>query len=79
MPLKISIALDIPVRFGRITNGERVIEQTGPDENEVDVREGETEGEARFEALIRLLDAAERELRVTRARKRRKSSNPVVP
>lgn len=79
MPLKVSIVLNVPVRFKRITNGERIIEQTGPDENEVDVREGETEGEPRFEALIRLLDEAERELRVIRARKRPKSSNPVVP
>ena len=81
MPLKISIALDVPIRFKRITNGEKIIEQTGPDENEVDVREGETEGESRFEQLIRLLDEAERELRGSRARKRkhRKSSNPIVP
>lgn len=81
MPLKVSIVLNVPVRFKRITNGERVIEQTGPDENEIDVREDETAGESRFEVLIRLLDEAERELRVSRARKRnpRKSSNPVVP
>lgn len=81
MPLEVSIALDVPIRFKRITNGERVIEQTGPDANEVDVREGETEGESRFGLLIRLLDEAERELRGRRARKRdsRKSSNPVVP
>mgnify|MGYP001576453481 FL=1 len=81
MPLKVSIALDVPIRFKRITNGERVIEQTGPDENEIDVREDETEGGSRFEMLIRLLDEAERELRGRRARKRdyRKSSNPVVP
>lgn len=79
MPLKVSIALNVPVRFRRIMNGERVIEQTGPDENEVDVREGETEGEPRFEALIRLLDGAKREFRGSLARKRRKSSNSVVP
>lgn len=81
MPLKVSIALDVPIRFKRITNGERVIEQTGPDENDVDVCEGETEGEPRFEMLIRLLDEAERELRRSQAhsRKRRKSSSPVVP
>ena len=42
MPLKVSIALDVPIRFKRITNGERVIEQTGPDENEIDVREDDT-------------------------------------
>lgn len=81
MSKKASITLSCPIRWQRIANGERIIEQTGPDEIEVDVREGAIDGESRFEKLIGLLDEAERELRASRARKqkRQNSSNPIVP
>ena len=42
---KASITLSWPIRWKRIANGEKIVEQTGPDEIEVDVREGEMSGE----------------------------------
>lgn len=57
---KASIALSWPVRWKCIANGEKVIEQTGPDEIEVDIRDGEMEGASWIEALIRLFAEAER-------------------
>lgn len=56
---KASITLTWPIRWKRIANGEKIIEQTGPDEIEVDVREGEMEGASWIEALIRLFAEAE--------------------
>jgi len=61
-----SIALTWPVRWKRIANGEKIIEQTGPDEFEVDVREGEMSGGSWIEALSRLFAEAEREMRKSR-------------
>ena len=43
MAQKVSITLNIPVRYRRIANGEKIIEQTGPEEIEVDISEGEAE------------------------------------
>lgn len=65
MVQKISISLDIPVCFKRIANGERVIEQTGPDKIEVGVREDEreTKGKSWIQELNELLNEAEREMR----------------
>lgn len=78
---KVSIALNWPIRWKRIANGEKVIEQTGSDEIEVDVREGEIEGESWIEALIRLFAEAERETRKSRrgsAGPRRKVQIPTT-
>lgn len=69
MPKKTSITLSWPIRWKRIANGERIIEQTGPDEIEVDVREGEIKGESWLQELNRFLNEAERELRTSRCRK----------
>jgi len=72
MSKKASITLTWPVRWKRIANGEKIIEQTGPDEIEVDVREGEIEGESWIQALVRLFAEAERETR----KSRRESTDP---
>ena len=66
MGQKVAIVLDFPVRFKKIANGERIIEQTGPDDFEVDVRAGEMSGESWIEALSRLFVEAEREMRKSR-------------
>lgn len=63
---KASITLIWPIHWKRIANGEKIIEQTGPDEIEVDVREGEMEGESWIEALVSLFAEAEREARKSR-------------
>lgn len=44
--VKASIALSWPICLKRIANGEKIIEQTGPDEVEMDVREGKIKGES---------------------------------
>ena len=66
MRQKVSITLSIPIRFKRIANGEKTIEQTGSDETDVDVRDGKMEGESWLVALIRLFADAERETRKSR-------------
>ena len=53
MSKKIAVTLTWPIRWKRVANGEKIIEQTGPDEIEVDVRDGEMEGPSWIEALIR--------------------------
>lgn len=55
------ISLDIPVHFKLIANGERIIEQMGSDELDVDVRDGEVKGSSWIPELIRLFDEVERE------------------
>src|SRR5438128_569131 len=66
---KVSITFDFPVRWRLIANGERVIEQTGPDEIQVDVREGEIKGESWLQELGKIFDEAKRELHQSRRRK----------
>ncbi|MHB2026595.1 MAG: hypothetical protein ACYCPQ_08160 [Elusimicrobiota bacterium] len=60
---KIMISLDFPVRWKLIANGERAIEQTGPDSIDVDVREGSVREESWIHTLPRLLDEAISEMR----------------
>lgn len=76
---KVAITFDWPVRFERITNGERIIAQAGPDEIEVDVCEGEMSSESWIKELPRLFAETEHELRGNnvRKRKRQSSSNSV--
>lgn len=76
MRQKVFITLSIPIRFKRIANGEKIIEQTGPDEFEVDVRAGEMSGESWIEALSRLFAEAERKMR--KSRRGRASSRTKV-
>lgn len=64
--LKAAITLSWPIRWKRIANGEKIIEQAGPDEIEVDVREGEIKGESWLREISKLLDGAEREKRKSR-------------
>jgi hypothetical protein len=66
---KVSITFDFPVRWKLIANGERVIEQTGPDEIEVEVRDATIEGESWLQELSKIFDEAKRELRQSRRRK----------
>ncbi|HVA65377.1 MAG TPA: hypothetical protein VNK24_00445 [Elusimicrobiota bacterium] len=68
---KIAISLDIPICWNLIANGERIIEQAGPDSVDVEVREGSIDGESWLQALSRLLDEAEAELRRVGRRRRR--------
>lgn len=66
---KVLITFDFPVRWKLIANGERVIEQTGLDEVEVEVREAAVEGESWLQELGKIFDEAKRELRQSRRRK----------
>lgn len=65
---KVSIALTWPIRWNRIANGEKIIEQTGLDEIDAAVREGESW----IEALVRLVAEAEREM----LKSRRENADP---
>ncbi|MBI4369686.1 MAG: hypothetical protein HY547_05615 [Elusimicrobia bacterium] len=69
MAMKVSIQLTIPIRFNQIANGERIIEQTGPDEIDVEIREDGFNGNSPLEEFHKLLDELEREVRRARARK----------
>ena len=82
MAMKVSIQLTIPIRIKRIANGERIIEQTGPDEHEIDVFEGDADGESRIDQLHKMLDDGVREMRRMKTKKRKRDpqiSNPTVP
>ncbi|MFA6029666.1 MAG: hypothetical protein WC969_07430 [Elusimicrobiota bacterium] len=68
------ITLSIPVKFRRITNGERVMWQTGPDECEVEIVDGADDVVSRLRELMQILGHAERESR--KRRKFRISSSP---
>jgi len=61
MVLEISII--IPTECRRITNGERVMWQTGPDECEVEIVDGANDAVSRLRELMRIFDQAERESR----------------
>ena len=81
MAMKISIQLSCPIRFERIRNGEKIIVQSGPDEYEVEVSDGEMKGESRIVQLHKLLDEEKKLMRKERDREKKygTSSNLVVP
>ncbi len=62
MTEKAFITLEFLVRFRRVANDEKVVEQAGPDIINADVREGTMKGESWIRALLRLLDEATSEL-----------------
>lgn len=66
---KVSITFDFSVRWKLIANGERVIEQRGPDEVEVELLDAAIEGESWVQELGRIFDEAKRELRQSKRRK----------
>ena len=70
MAMKISIRLSWPIRFERIRNGEKIVVQTGPDEFDVDVSEGELDGESPIVELNQLLNKEKRKLRRQGVKKR---------
>lgn len=55
----------------RIANGEKIIEQIGPDDIEVQFREREVDDDSWLQELIMLLDEAEREMRKSKRHERR--------
>ncbi|MFA6091512.1 MAG: hypothetical protein WCU88_00590 [Elusimicrobiota bacterium] len=73
-PKVLRITLAMPVRLRRITNGEKVIWQTGPDDCGVEIVDVTDDARARLQELLRILDDAERQLR-----KRRKVQIPSGP
>lgn len=69
MAMKISIKFSWPIRFERIRNGEKVIVQSGPDEAEAEIREGEVKGKSPIVLLHKLLDEGKKEISKKRNRK----------
>jgi len=61
------ITLTIPINLRRITNGERVMWQTGPDECEVEIVDGADDAVLRLWELMRISDHAERACRAALA------------
>ncbi len=70
MTEKVFITLEFLVRFKRIANGEKVIEQTGPDIINADVRADTMKRESWVRTLPRLLDEAASERRRRRREER---------
>ena len=72
--LSLKLAIITPTERRRITNGERVMWQTGPDECEVEIVDGADDVGSRLRELMRIFDHAERE-----SRQRRKLRIPSSP
>jgi len=73
-PKALKITLSIPVKWRRITNGEKVIWQTGPDESNVEVVDADDDAQARILELRKLIGDAGRPVR-----KRQKFPIPSSP
>jgi hypothetical protein len=58
----LSITLTIPIKCRRITNGEKVIWPTGPDECEVEIVDDTGDACARLQELLRILGDADRSI-----------------
>jgi len=56
--MKYSLTLHFPVEFVTIKNGERVIRDVGPAEIEVEVVDGEVQGESPLQKIENLLHTA---------------------
>jgi len=56
--MKISITFSFPIKFGKIKNGEIVVEDVGPAEPIVNLLDGDIKGESPLQQVKALLDAA---------------------